>query len=121
MSNNRKCIVCGKEYEFCRHCSDNALAEDTWRTLYCDSNCKDIFEVLNQYGFSHIDAKETKQRLDKLDLSKLEEFREDLKRQIQKIRKEADEIKPQPQIIPQTKPQEKKEKEIVKYDSKKKD
>ena len=47
---NRKCIVCGTEYEFCDSCGTSAAQrDDMWKALYHDMNCKHIYEALSAY------------------------------------------------------------------------
>ena len=113
--NNRKCNVCGKAYQYCGHCSDNAKKGETWRNLYCSDNCRKIFDILSSRAFDHITDKEAKEKLKGLDLSKVDSFNETYKKQIRQIQSAPNgEVKPQQ---PQTnQPQNK---EIVKQDFKK--
>lgn len=47
---NRKCIVCGKEYEFCDSCGSKEITRDQmWKALYHDKNCQHIYEALSAY------------------------------------------------------------------------
>ena len=64
----RKCIVCGKEYSYCRSCSKDAKKE-TWYALYDNENCKNISQALTDYDFNRITQEEAKELLSKCDLS----------------------------------------------------
>ena len=64
----RKCIVCGKEYNYCRSCPKDAKKE-TWYALYDNENCKDISQALTDYNFKRITKEEVKDILSKCDLS----------------------------------------------------
>ena len=70
----RKCLVCGKEYHYCRTCPKNAKKE-TWYALYDSENCKNISQALTDYNFNKITKEEAKDALFKCDLSiKLQEY-----------------------------------------------
>ena len=75
---DRKCIICCKEYKFCGHCSDQDRKHETWRYNYCSEQCRNIFHILSLNA---------KKMLSQNDLSNLESFREDFKKQIQDIMK----------------------------------
>lgn len=70
----RKCIVCGKEYHYCKSCPKDAKKE-TWYALYDNENCKNISQALTDYNFNKITKEEAKDALSKCDLSiKLKEY-----------------------------------------------
>ena len=70
----RKCIVCGKEYSYCRACPKDARKE-TWYALYDNENCKNISQALTDYNFNRITKEDAKELLSKCDLSmKLKEY-----------------------------------------------
>ena len=119
----RKCILCNKDYKYCGNCGNNENADETWRNIFCSENCKNIYNILSMQGNGHIDDKKAKGMLSELDLSRLEEFRADFKKQIESINKaviaEPEKEKPIEQPRFQKPFQSKKEKDIVKEDSKK--
>lgn len=123
-SRKRKCIICQKEYEWCNNCDNNVNKNETWRNLYCSKNCNNIFNILSQNAFGHIDDAKAKEMLKNVDISKIDTFREDFKKQIRKIQSVPNQPQQQPQK-PQFQQQENsqiqqnKEKEIVKQDFKK--
>ena len=49
----RKCILCGKEYEYCPSCPKDAKKE-TWYAIYDSENCKDISKALTDYNLKKI-------------------------------------------------------------------
>jgi len=57
MAYERKCVVCGKEYEYCPHCA-RFKHLPVWMLAYCSDDCKETYMAINQYDFGHIDAKE---------------------------------------------------------------
>ena len=66
----------------------------TWYYVYCGENCKDIYAVTSDYENGKIFADDAKQQLDKLDLSKIETFGESYINTINKINKNATNVKP---------------------------
>ena len=115
----RKCIICGKEYEYCGTCSDTSNQKETWRNLYCSENCKQIFEVLSAYAFEHIDAQEAQKKLGALDLSKIDSFKDSFKKQIEEIRNKSSIVTNKETLSVDKFQKQEQSKEIVKNDSKK--
>lgn len=74
----RKCLVCGKEYEFCR---DSNPDEPAWKNLFCCDNCHDIYNILS----NEKDDMTAKIKLGRLDLSNVENFNDDAKKRIKDI------------------------------------
>ena len=72
---NRKCIICGKRYEYCGHCNDKVLASETWRNIYCSEKCRGTFGVFEQYTAKKITADVAAQQLNNLgvDLNRVSE------------------------------------------------
>lgn len=62
MSKIKTCIVCGKKYEYCRHCDKNGKNEK-WKTNYCSENCKDVFDIISKYANKHISIEDAKNAL----------------------------------------------------------
>ena len=53
--------------------------------MFCSDNCHDIYEVAHDYAEKKITAKEAKEKLDKLDISKYDNFGESYKKIISEI------------------------------------
>ena len=64
----RKCILCGKEYKYCKSCSKDTKKE-TWHTLYDTENCKNISKALTDYNFKKITKEEARDILSQCDLT----------------------------------------------------
>lgn len=74
----RKCLVCGKEYEFCR---DNDPDQPAWKNLFCSDNCHDIYNILS----NEKDQMTAKIKLGRLDLSNLNNFNDEARKKINDI------------------------------------
>ena len=72
---SRKCIVCGKEYEYCNRCSSHANMP-TWMALYHDDNCRSIMNIATEYMAGNITKAEAKSQLDNCDLTNKKNFKE---------------------------------------------
>ena len=64
----RKCILCGKEYNYCPTCTKDRN-KPLWHKLYDSENCKNIFNALNDYNFNLISKEEAQAKLRSCDLS----------------------------------------------------
>ena len=49
----RKCVCCGREYEFCPNCSK--ANEPAWKVSFCSETCKELFNVVSAYNAKRID------------------------------------------------------------------
>lgn len=78
MITKRKCLVCGKIYEYCKGCNPET---PSWKAIFESQNCHDIFEVMS----SSMSDEGKKEMLNELDLSELEKFNEDIKAQIKDL------------------------------------
>ena len=65
MAHERKCIICGKEYQYCHKCKQYASLP-RWYSEFCSENCKNVYDATNKFSFGHIDAKEAKQAIGNL-------------------------------------------------------
>lgn len=101
MSNklNKTCIICREKYSYCPSCSKDS-DKPTWYTLFHDENCHRIYEVCTSYRDGIYDKKKAYEEITKCDLSKLEDFKESTKNQIEEILGYAKEQeKPEPKQI----------------------
>lgn len=80
----RKCIVCGKEYEYCNRCSSHA-AMPTWMALYHDDNCRSIMNIATDYMAGNLTKADAKSQLDKCDLTNKKNFKESVIKAVNEI------------------------------------
>lgn len=84
---NHMCAICGKEYHFCKDCSD-ATTFTPWRTIVDTVEHYKIYLIIHDYTNKHIDKLEAKRLLSERDLKELESFVSEIKLVIQDILKE---------------------------------
>lgn len=82
--NNRICIICNKPYHYCPTCGEDA-GKPTWHFVFDNENCNEIYETCVAYRDKVISIKEASEKINKLDLSELENFAESTKAQIKEI------------------------------------
>ena len=82
--NNRTCIICKAKYHYCPNCGSDS-GKPTWYFIFDGQNCHDIYEVCTQYRDNEIDAETAYNMISKLDLSKIDEFAEGTRLQIEEI------------------------------------
>jgi len=80
----RKCIVCGKEYEYCNRCSSHA-AMPTWMALYHDDNCRSIMNIATEYMAGNLTKADAKSQLDNCDLTNKKNFKESVVKAVNEI------------------------------------
>ena len=80
----RKCIVCGKEYEYCNRCSSHANMP-TWMALYHDDNCRSIMNIATEYMAGNVTKADAKSQLDICDLTNKKNFTESVARAVNEI------------------------------------
>lgn len=64
----RKCILCAKEYTYCKSCPKDAKKE-SWHALYDTENCRNISKALTDYNFKLISRDEARVLLSECDLT----------------------------------------------------
>lgn len=101
---NKVCSVCGKQYAYCTGCG---FSEPSYKKMCCSESCRDIYRTLSAYNAEHIDAQEAIKRLKACDLSRLDKFTPNIKKEVQALlAKEIKEVKPVVNTVPQEREQE---------------
>lgn len=80
----RMCSTCRSEYRFCPRCNEDK-DKPNWYFAFCSENCKDIYDITSNYSWGNISEKEAKEKLSKLNLSKINNFGESYQNTIAKI------------------------------------
>lgn len=80
----RICSVCHQNYRYCPQCQEDQL-KPTWYFAFCHENCRDIYDIASSFEDGRIDANTAKIQLEKLDLSKIDNFGESYKKTINRI------------------------------------
>lgn len=52
MSVKRKCVCCGKEYDYCPSCPKND--QPGWMVTFCSEPCKDLFNIISAFNSRRI-------------------------------------------------------------------
>ena len=80
----RKCIVCGKEYEYCENCK-NHVSFPEWMAIYHDENCRKIMNIAIEYMAGNLPKADAKAELDNCDLSGKKNFKESVLKAVNEI------------------------------------
>ena len=62
MAKERTCMMCGRHYQFCRHCKEYEH-EPRWKYLYHDEKCKAIGDLWYAYRGNEISKSEAKKAM----------------------------------------------------------
>lgn len=83
-NNSRICSTCRQSYLYCPRCNEDKN-KPTWYFSFCSENCMNIYGVTSKYENGQFSASEAKERLNKLDLTKIDNFGTSYKNSITKI------------------------------------
>lgn len=81
---NRVCCVCKQQYKYCPTCAVDAK-KPTWMAVFCCENCKNLYDVINDYRYGKISKEEALNKLNALDLSSTNELPENFKKMLNEI------------------------------------
>ena len=85
--NNATCKICGKGYYSCLSCNDQKRLYP-WKMYTDTSEHYKVFQVIHGYSIGLYDKKEAKGKLDNVDLSDLDSFKDNIKNIVKEILKE---------------------------------
>ena len=88
---NSTCSICGKGYYKCLSCQSEINAAP-WKRYTDTSEHYKIFQVIRGYNTGLYTKEQAKERLQTIDLSDLNELREDIRKKIEYIMKEENNI-----------------------------
>lgn len=85
--NNATCSICGKGYYMCISCKD-MMSLSPWKKHTCTSEHYKVYQILHGYSTGVYSKDEAKSKLQMVDLSDFNSFRENIKNVINDIKKE---------------------------------
>lgn len=71
----RKCICCGKEYEYCNHCGKGT---EPWKNLYDSKECQEVMNIVSAYNIGRADANQVKAVLDKYNVTDYNKYKDSI-------------------------------------------
>lgn len=84
---NATCSICGKGYHKCLSCADKIKAEP-WKQYVCCSEHYKVFQIVRGYNTGVYTKGEAKERLQTVDLSDLDSFKDNIRKIVKDIMKE---------------------------------
>ena len=85
--NNATCSICGSGYHVCHSCKDSIQLQP-WKIHCCSVDCYKTYQTVRGFSTGVYTKKEFKSKLNNLDLSNLENYREHIKLIIKDVLKE---------------------------------
>ena len=76
--NNATCSICGNPYHLCLSCKDS-MKLHPWKIHCCSPDCYKTFQVVRGYNTGVYTKEEFKSKLKNIDLSNLENYKENIK------------------------------------------
>lgn len=92
MAHERKCTICGKQYEYCPRCKQYENMP-TWYLIYDSENCKHLYETVNKFAFNHITKEEAIEELKDIDMTNKNEYPKDIQTVLDQIFEQTEIIK----------------------------
>lgn len=83
-SKHRVCYLCGEMYRYCPNCSEYA-GKPAFLSTFHNGNCKLIFQTCTDFNMNLITKEQAVEILSHCDLSKKENFKDDVRRTINRI------------------------------------
>lgn len=62
MAHERKCVVCGKTYQYCPRCKQYETLPK-WKLNFDTEECKEVYDAVDKFVFKHITAEGAKKIL----------------------------------------------------------
>lgn len=87
----RKCICCGKEYDYCPHCGDYKN-QPRWKMNYDDIGCYTAFQTATDYLAGVISKDDAKTALSEVELANRKKFIESVAKIVDEILDEKKEV-----------------------------
>lgn len=81
---NRQCYLCGESYKYCGSCS-NDRTKPAFLSEFHSESCKKIFDICTRFNMGMMSKAEAKEALLSCDLSNKENFKDYVKRDLEKI------------------------------------
>ena len=94
MVNRRKCLCCGKQYDFCPSCSRRDALLPAWHATFCCDECKTLWETATKYNLNKVTKDEAMQIISALNLKDKTEYVACIQRDLNNIFKEETKQKP---------------------------
>ena len=85
--NNATCSICGSPYHVCHSCKDSIQLQP-WKIHCCSADCYKTYQVVRGFSTGVYTKDEFKSKLNNIDLSNLENYREHIKALIKDALKE---------------------------------
>ena len=95
----RTCFCCGKAYHYCPHC-DVDRDKPSWYFIFDSDNCRKVFDACQRYSTGECNAEQTRQKLDKRDLTNKSDFLPDVLGVIEKVFAETNKTAQSPSSSP---------------------
>lgn len=95
---NATCSICGSGYDVCYSCKDYMQLQP-WKIHCCSADCYKVFQVVRGHSTGVYTNEEFKSKLQNIDLSNLDNYREHIKTIIKDALKEDAVVEPAVEVV----------------------
>lgn len=89
MSEKRKCLCCGKEYDYCPNCGK---ASTPWKFNFDTEACKELFNIISAYNMKIANDDAIQKILDKYSITDFSIYKENIKNILNSLKKRHNKI-----------------------------
>lgn len=100
MAKTKKCLFCGKEYNYCPNCQDYSKYP-AWMNIYCSEKCHEVHTAIGGYNIGTRTIENVKEILDKYEATDCSKISKDLKEKLEALNvPKKEEQKEKPKVEP---------------------
>lgn len=85
MIKTRKCISCGKKYDFCPDCNNADRLAPSWKAEFCCEDCKTLWQTCTKFNMNKLTKAEAKAIISALKLKPADQYAACLQRDLKNI------------------------------------
>lgn len=93
---SRKCLSCGKSYDFCPDCRGADRLAPAWKAEFCCSECKDLWSTATKFNMNKLTKAEAKAIISALALKPADQYVACIQRDLKNIMSEEPKAEPKP-------------------------
>lgn len=81
----RKCLSCGKKYDFCPDCRGADRLAPAWKAEFCCEDCKTLWSTATKFNMGKLTKVEAKAIISKLELKPADQYAACIQRDLKNI------------------------------------
>lgn len=96
MAKERKCLCCGKAYEYCPNCGKSS---EPWKIDFDSESCRDLFNVISGYNMGISNKENVNFVIDKYSITDYTIYKDSIRNKLESILSKKDEKRSQSEVL----------------------